>query len=262
MKEVCAKREHQLHTYNTRQLIFDDRHRALYCFVPKVGCTTWKATLVSLRYGQQYGRVKNEDGTIHNHLVLTQQGMVMLHLTDNTAAAHIIENDNITKFVFVRHPIERLVSAYRDKFESRHDRFHKRYGRKILKMFRTNATKKELSRGSDVTFPEFIQYVLGGNNNPHWSTYIDGCCLCQLNYDYIGKFETFTNDSIHVLNEVFNMTLWEAANFLPAFHVNPSGRTDSTYFDHYISQLSTDDVSKLNAHFKWDFQMFDYKPLK
>ena len=51
-----------------------------------------------------------------------------------------------TNFIVVRHPFERLVSAYRDKLERSHadnyekDFYYKKYGQKIVKKYRQKAT--------------------------------------------------------------------------------------------------------------------------
>ena len=55
-------------------------------------------------------------------------------------------NKTETNFIVVRHPFERLVSAYRDKLERSHvdnyqtDFYYKKYGQKIVKKYRQKAT--------------------------------------------------------------------------------------------------------------------------
>ena len=54
-------------------------------------------------------------------------------------------NKTETNFIVVRHPFERLVSAYRDKLERSHadnyqtDFYYKKYGQKIVKKYRQKA---------------------------------------------------------------------------------------------------------------------------
>lgn len=119
------------------------------------------------------------------------------------------------KFMFVRHPLERLLSAYRDKFESKTssaDFFHERMGRRIIKAFRKDATEEALRKGDDVTFLEFLKYMLhpseslkyesGQSYNEHWEPIHRLCNPCHIPYDYIGIYEDIVEESNVILKDV------------------------------------------------------------
>jgi hypothetical protein len=59
----------------------------------------------------------------------------------------------------VREPFERLLSAYRNKFTEKSPYFHKRFGRKIIRKYRTNPNVEDIEKGNNVKFPEFVQYI-------------------------------------------------------------------------------------------------------
>ena len=84
-----------------------------------------------------------------------------------------------TKFFFVRHPFERLVSCYRDKFE---------FGSKNDYIFKTfNPSQIKTTRPS---FAEFVQYLIDTPVelfNDHWLPYWMHCQVCTQNYDIIGN---------------------------------------------------------------------------
>ncbi|EFX82285.1 hypothetical protein DAPPUDRAFT_316998 [Daphnia pulex] len=48
---------------------------------------------------------------------------------------------DLTKFIFVRHPFERLVSAYRDKLTRNNPIYHKMVGKVIIRKVRKNASR-------------------------------------------------------------------------------------------------------------------------
>ena len=114
--------------------------------------------------------------------------------------------------MFVREPFERLLSAYKDKFVLRRtdDRpLLESYGRKIITKFRPNATQQALRAVDDVTFPEFIEYILKDGVrkgvNWHWDTYDDQCSPCKASYNFIGRFEFLSEDANYVLRKNWNL---------------------------------------------------------
>nr|XP_033781657.1 carbohydrate sulfotransferase 13 isoform X1 [Geotrypetes seraphini] len=183
-----------------KHLIVDDTHGLLYCYVPKVACTNWKRVM----------------------MVLTGQGKYRDPLQIPAHEAHIPANlrtlsefstpeinyrlRNYLKFVFVREPFERLVSAYRNKFTRQYNTaFHKRYGTKIIKRHRRNPTLKALENGDDVKFEEFLYYLVDPRTqheepfNEHWERVHSLCHPCIIHYDVIGKYETLAEDANYVL---------------------------------------------------------------
>ena len=67
---------------------------------------------------------------------------------------------NYFAFLFVRDPIERVLSTYKDKFVKDNEYYHPVYGRDIIKRYRPNATKQALETGSAETLPEFTKYAI------------------------------------------------------------------------------------------------------
>ncbi|MBN3281306.1 CHST9 sulfotransferase, partial [Polyodon spathula] len=157
LQSFCKKYNGNLQpTTNLSQMVsriyVEEKHKILYCEVPKAGCSNWKRTLMVLS-----GLAPSIDKISHNAVHYGKH----LHKLDNFDVKGIYERlDSFTKVIVVRNPMERLVSAFRDKFEHPNNYYHPVFGKAIIKMYRKNATQEALTTGSGVTFKEFVQYLL------------------------------------------------------------------------------------------------------
>ena len=161
------------------------------------------------------------------------------------------------KFMFVREPFERLLSAYKDKFIAMRPSDHRyveTYGRKIIANFRPNATQKSLHAGDDVTFKEFIEYILKEGVyeglNPHWNTYEGQCMPCYVHYDFIGRFEFLSQDANYLLRKtgVYDFIRFPDEDF--------SSTRDELL--KYYSQIPLEWISHLGRIYRSNFDMFGY----
>ena len=94
------------------RLVVDEKHQILYCELPKVGCTNWKRTMLQLIHPDTYGKMKVED-IKSPHGKKGEDGY--RYLSTYPKEQQIFMLQTFYKFMFVRHPLERLLSAYRDK---------------------------------------------------------------------------------------------------------------------------------------------------
>lgn len=163
------------------------------------------------------------------------------------------------KFLFVREPFERLVSAYRNKFTLRYNTsFHRRYGTKIVRRYRQNATEEALRSGADVTFREFAEYLTDpatqreGPLNEHWQTVHSLCHPCLIHYDLVGKYETLEEDADYVLK----LAGAEAEVRFPAS--GKSTRTTGELAASYFKDISPVYQRKLYNLYRMDFLLFNY----
>ncbi|TNN34529.1 Carbohydrate sulfotransferase 11 [Liparis tanakae] len=166
---------------------------------------------------------------------------------------------NYLKFLFVREPFERLVSAYRNKFTLKYNSsFHKRFGTRIIRRYRKNATQDALLNGADVKFKEFAEYLVDpatqrdGPLNEHWQTAYQLCHPCHIHYDLVGKYETLEEDANYVLRLV---GVGDSLRF-PSYA--KSTRTTDAMTAQFFSNISTQQQIQLNQLYKLDFLMFNY----
>ncbi|XP_018552894.2 carbohydrate sulfotransferase 8-like [Lates calcarifer] len=251
MKEMCAKYKSSISRTITRHhvnnLYVEDRYKLLYCQVPKAGCSNWKRTLMVLA-GQASNVQSIKHDTVHygNHLKT-------LDSFDRQGIMHRLET--YTKVMFVREPLERMVSAYRDKFENPNNYYHSLFGKPIISKYRVNPSWTALKTGNGVTFKEFVQYLLDVHRpvgmDIHWDQANQLCNPCLIDYDFIGKFENMDEESNFLLRLIGappNLTL-------PSFKDrNPTDkRTSMQITQKYFSQ-----VSKLERQRVYDFYFMDY----
>ena len=242
-----------------QNIFVDDRHQVIACFVAKVACSTWKYILINAT-----GKVNNVPPAKINVHSRPYMRTLWLHvLGDYTSEEIEFRLKNYYKFMVVRHPFDRLSSAYREKFGPTNDLYHKTMGKKIIKKYRKNATKKSLNKGNDVTFGEFVKFLLDGNPakyNSHWLPFYEVCDPCRVKYDQVARLETMEEDSM----VIFPKLGLGADTKMPQKNVNlkttqtyniSEGRTLSYLFD----RLPEHDVKKLVRIYDLDFRLFGYK---
>ena len=175
------------------------------------------------------------------------------------------------KFTFVREPFERILSAYKDKFL--HPRWEDRttlefHGREILKNFRPNVSKRALGKLDDITFREFIEYLVTKGSNKstrvmdwHWDNYVNICGMCAINYDFIGHYETFDQD-LADFKEAAGLSPEDAKRF----NARASNKSDTaSSLLSYYSQIPIEWINILGQLYRASFEMFNYDflgPLK
>ncbi|XP_026290551.1 carbohydrate sulfotransferase 11 [Frankliniella occidentalis] len=233
-------------------IIVDQKHQLLYCYVPKVACTNWKRTLLYLSGSTNVTKpIDIPSDYVHRTGVFPK-----LSNFSEEHAAHMLKT--FTTFLIVRHPFERLLSAYRNKLEQKSSSskyFQTRIGRHIIKTYRKNPSNHSLQYGHDVTFSEFATYLgtengPGGEYNEHWKPIHQLCAPCAIRYDIIGKYETLYDDADYLLHQ-----LGEPTSAFPRY-AHPSNTTAT--LGKYFGTLSVDLLRKMYSVYETDFRLFGY----
>ncbi|XP_049429635.1 carbohydrate sulfotransferase 8-like [Epinephelus fuscoguttatus] len=262
LADVCAKyqpgvTERRVSQRQVSRVYVEDRSRLLYCEVPKAGCSNWKRVLMVLGGSATSTRdIPHDAAHYGNHLR-------RLESYDRAGIAERLRS--YTKVLFVREPFERLVSAFRDKFESPNSYYHPVFGRPIISRYRANATRTALRTGAGVTFREFVQYLLDVRRpvgmDIHWEPISQLCNPCLLRYNFIGKFENLEEEANFLLQNVGaprNLTFPDFKDRNPR-----AERTSSRITQRYFSQLNATERQKAFDFYYMDYLMFNYpKPFK
>ena len=183
-----------------------------------------------------------------------------------------IFSPSFTRVLFVRHPFERLASAYKERIatlakdriqaEPHYDTIRKMICRRYA---RFDAIRPALPRGNPCEafippFEHFVRHILMNTEtpskvarmDPHWQPYTDICQVCKFKYNFIGKYETF-NDDLTSLLKLLNVSDWNIQKRRGA-----SGHTTRDYQD-LFSSLSDDLICRLKHLYSDDFHLFNYR---
>ena len=213
----------------------DDKNKIMYCTIPKVGTTTWKRILGKLR-----GLKENID--IHRWDLWRR----LYQYSEKERQKRI---ETYFKFFFVREPLHRLLSAFKNKFIGGDRRVSTIARENIIKSYRPHDFKPNGS--NNVTFAEFIQYFSTNvTRNQHWREYEKLCHPCFINYDFIGHLETLEDDAPIVLKMA---GIDDRVTFPP---VHKSTGTSEVF--KYFSQVPREYISRLGERYRSDFEMYGY----
>ncbi|XP_076036069.1 carbohydrate sulfotransferase 11-like [Oratosquilla oratoria] len=165
------------------------------------------------------------------------------------------------KVFVVRHPLHRLVSAFRDKYKNgasvRLNNLKRGFFGPMIKQHNLQVD----SHGNiSVTFPQFLEYVVQSHQsnfmvNHHWRGYVINCSPCTFNYTYIMTTETWDEDMSYLVNKL-NISEVEATNHLHNKSALPQGgRVD--YFSYYRN-IDPHLIGQIYEIYKVDFVLFNY----
>ncbi|XP_062974529.1 carbohydrate sulfotransferase 8-like [Elgaria multicarinata webbii] len=241
LNKTSASLEWKLQDMVARQLFVDENHKLIYCEVPKVGCSNWKKIILLLTLNMNRDASEVDQQTIHTTKLLKR-------LSSYPSEQQIELLNNYTKVMFTRHPLERLVSAYRDKLLHSEPYYSITVANQIKALLRRDQNSSE-----KVTFPEFVDFIVTRNHkylDTHWKPMFELCDPCNVHYDILGKFETLIQDVNHVLRRI------RAPEGL--LYPYRKKMTDNTITLNYLRKLSWDQMQKLTELYQADFSSFGY----
>ena len=181
MLDMCRKWPQLVAMDTAEHIITDPQRKLLYCEVSKVACTKVKTTweLANTNW------TKIHPVMAHSFQMLNASG---LHYKSNFLLDN--ETSEYTKFMVVRHPIDRLISAYKNLLNYNGNGPYYAI-QPMIDLFHLNQIE-------DLTFAMFLYAISDENfksyNDPHWQPYSLTCNPCVIKYDYIVRTETMQED--------------------------------------------------------------------
>lgn len=183
--------------YRSR-IIVGRKRGFLYCPVPKVANTNWKFLLAET--------VPDDIGKLHSREL---SGFEYLSSLSGGGSEPL--GQELFKFIFVRDPFSRILSAYRNKIENaitrieQADRFD---GWKLLARYIKHRVEELGLRDTaeeNVSFREFVLFLYHSrpeDMNEHWHPQALLACVGEIEYDFVGKFESLLEDSEVVIKRL------------------------------------------------------------
>ena len=126
----------------------------------------------------------------------------------------LMKIDSFKKFVILRHPLDRLVSGFRDKLGaplvkklSRYNYFEELKHAILLKFHPNSYQVWKMSESEQklyLPFSTFIRWLVDSNEgdlNEHFQTQLTVSQPCLVHYNFYGDFRRFTEDGLQILNQ-------------------------------------------------------------
>ncbi|CAL1598052.1 unnamed protein product [Knipowitschia caucasica] len=278
LKAVC--RDPALHNLTHRavtrfvldRIFVSDKHKLLFCQTPKVGNTQWKKVLIVLN-GAFPSVEEIPENIVHNH---EKNGLPRL---SSYSPQEVTERlGSYFKFLIVRDPFERLISAFKDKFVL-NPRFEPWYKtdiapaiiRKYRRLHRDqdqdlvqDQDRPKEERSSGLTFEDFVRYLGDGDGRRrldrqfgthiiHWLSYTELCAPCDIRYDVIGHHETLEQDAPHILRAAGLEGLVQYPHIPPGITLY-----NRTKVQLYFNHIKHRDARRLYQRYQGDFSLFGY----
>ena len=197
---------------------------------------------------RQNPKALHSHGHLRNHYNLTY-----LNTYSKEDILHMLKKYFL--LMVVRHPLDRLISGYRDKLAGNNTVFEKGLGKRVLRRFRPQASQDVIKQGWDVTFREFIQYITTSRTlDSHFAGYQSQCFPCLIQYNYIAKLETQHVDAPYIIN---NYLSGYGADDTSNLHSNRGGASRWKALPEYDG-LSVDELDTLATMYTLDMHMFGY----
>jgi len=245
---VCRKYGHSLRKrVSMKEFMYDSEHDLLFCRNAKVGTTSWLSNflLISSKYQHLFSKIQSSKK-------LHVQVPKLFRVPELRSSERRDLFEKSVSFSIVRHPFERLVSAFQDKIVDQSDGWYAN---------RVQYLKVEYG---GVSFANFAEMVLDKSVkvcrqmntcklDKHWKPFISRCGYCDIPYTVIARAENIAEDQKYI-GHMANVTFHKIES-----HVSSGGSTKDLARK-YFSEMDIDTVKRLYQLYKVDFEMFGYSP--
>ncbi|XP_032812621.1 carbohydrate sulfotransferase 10 isoform X3 [Petromyzon marinus] len=271
LRRVCADPAlHNLTHTNVSHFVLSrifvcDHYRILFCQTPKVGNTQWKKVLL-VANGERSSRAGkgryNSTSDVPEDIVHQHDKNGLPRLSSLPPGEVSLRLRTYFKFLIVREPFDRIISAFKDKFVKNPRQepwYRQRIAPAIVRRYGSGPARRHALR-----FEDFVRYLgdaqaerldaAFGEHIIHWVTYVRLCAPCQIDYDAVGHHETLESDAPYVLRRA-------GVPGHAAYPPIPPGVTafNRSKVQHYFRGISPTWIRRLYRRYEGDFRLFGYE---
>ncbi|KAL4714995.1 hypothetical protein ACJJTC_003146 [Scirpophaga incertulas] len=237
------------HKANAWEYIVNRQYHVIWCNVFKAASTSWMYNFnLMANYTAAF---LNKTKEVPLELARRKYGRPTVAMIKKAQV------DSIT-FIIVRHPLERLASAYNDKIVRAWPKsFHDKLGQRIIKKYRKAITGQPMPTERYPLFEEFVMYLTDEVKSKrtldmHWTPYTGFCTPCKFNFDVVLKFETLDED------QRFLIQLARLQNIVKPQWRN-SGKANTLHdINHLYSRITKSQLDSLAQLYTYDLKLFNY----
>uniref|UniRef100_A0A182YLX7 Carbohydrate sulfotransferase n=1 Tax=Anopheles stephensi TaxID=30069 RepID=A0A182YLX7_ANOST len=218
-------------------------HSLVYCLVFKAGTSSWFYNFNSWAGYSEYEIMHIDNLYLARKFYPKENRLTLMQSMQHSFS-----------FIIVRHPFERLMSAFEDRLASRKNAYYSRVAQAIYRRYHPQGQ-------GTVSFRDFVQYILDDvrhNNGTialdiHWCPINNLCTPCLARYDFIIKLETYQQDVAAMIEAA---KLQGIVRLAQINHVRKE--PVRTLAAKYFSQITRAQMDKLYSIYEMDFELFGY----
>lgn len=242
VKKKCTEIEKQksLKEFTRKELpakpLISDRFQVIGCKAAKVASTNLQRIFYVLN-----GFTNNTDTGDVKKSTARKKTNTFFGSQHKTKIDDLISRlQSYTKFMFVRHPLERVVSAYRDG--------------KPSGLFREGKKKRK-----KLEFSAYVDKVI--NHKYHHYTrplrplYLL-CKPCQIEYKFVGSLDDFDDDITMILTDVGAK---DAVTIPKRNETGYKQKKSSTVVGEFYKEIPLEKIAKLEDIYKTDYFLFNFE---
>ncbi|WP_040896333.1 sulfotransferase family protein [Xenococcus sp. PCC 7305] len=180
-----------------RRYLINHKYKIVYCPIPKNACSLIKTTIVEHSHDRDRYKKSNQD--IHSYTYINDKGVSLNDIS-------YLNNPEYFKFVVLRNPFNRLVSAYIEKIARRKNPVL--FVKDVIKdVYKFSGLEPDIEKS--ITFSQFIHYLARTEDiylNQHWRPQYTFLGEGLFKFDFIGQFEKL-DSVISCLEQKFHLNI-------------------------------------------------------